>query len=31
MTNSHFSRQATEEAEHLRVRLWDREKLLEMQ
>lgn len=31
MTNSHFTRQAVEDADRLRVRLWDREKLLEMQ
>lgn len=30
MTNSHFTKQAVEDANHLRVHLWDREKLLEM-
>lgn len=31
MTNSRFTKQAIEDADRLRVRLWDREKLLEMQ
>lgn len=31
MTNSHFTRQAIADANRLRVRLWDREKLEEMQ